>query len=170
MAACVHRFATATASQVVADHDSAAFKNGRDAALGVGGADRWAGARASRRTRIRKCPPEAIEVYINDIEVIGPAGRSCRCRCSATGISKRSAENTAFAICAAIRMHRNIMMRGAVIDSIRQANEGTRLLRVSDTYLDCHPRPEGARDYLVPSRLHTGKFYALPQAPQPVKQ
>ena len=67
------------------------------------------------------------------------------------------------------RLHRNIMMRGTVIDSIRRRMKEQGFFEFQTPILTASS-PEGARDYLVPSRLHPGKFYALPQAPQQFKQ
>ena len=67
------------------------------------------------------------------------------------------------------RLHRNIMLRGAVIDSIRRRMKEQGFFEFQTPILTASS-PEGARDYLVPSRLHPGKFYALPQAPQQFKQ
>src|SRR6516165_4940591 len=67
------------------------------------------------------------------------------------------------------RLHRNIMMRGAVIESIRRRMREQGFFEFQTPILTASS-PEGARDYLVPSRLHPGKFYALPQAPQQFKQ
>ena len=63
------------------------------------------------------------------------------------------------------RLHRNIMLRGAVIESIRRRMKGQGFFEFQTPILTASS-PEGARDYLVPSRLHPGKFYALPQARQ----
>ena len=66
-------------------------------------------------------------------------------------------------------LHRNIMLRAQVIASIRR-----RMIEAGFTEFQTpiltSSSPEGARDFLVPSRLHPGKFYALPQAPQQFKQ
>ena len=66
-------------------------------------------------------------------------------------------------------LHRNIMTRCAVIDSIRRRMKEQGFFEFQTPILTASS-PEGARDYLVPSRLHPGKFYALPQAPQQFKQ
>ncbi len=67
------------------------------------------------------------------------------------------------------RMHANIMLRAQVIASIRRRMIGAGFTEFQTPILTASS-PEGARDYLVPSRLHPGKFYALPQAPQQFKQ
>ncbi|NNE21582.1 MAG: aspartate--tRNA ligase [Rhizobiales bacterium] len=67
------------------------------------------------------------------------------------------------------RIHGNIMKRGAIIDSIRRRMKDTGFFEFQTPILTASS-PEGARDYLVPSRVHPGKFYALPQAPQQFKQ
>jgi aspartyl-tRNA synthetase len=66
-------------------------------------------------------------------------------------------------------LHNNIMKRGAVIDSIRRRMKEQGFFEFQTPILTASS-PEGARDYLVPSRVHPGKFYALPQAPQQFKQ
>ncbi|MGH7067355.1 MAG: aspartate--tRNA ligase [Acetobacteraceae bacterium] len=67
------------------------------------------------------------------------------------------------------KMHRNIMLRTAVITSIRRRMAGAGFVEFATPILTASS-PEGARDFLVPSRLHPGQFYALPQAPQQFKQ
>ena len=65
--------------------------------------------------------------------------------------------------------HRNIILRSAVIASIRRRMMEQGFTEFQTPILTASS-PEGARDYLVPSRVHPGKFYALPQAPQMFKQ
>ena len=67
------------------------------------------------------------------------------------------------------RVHRNIMLRAQVIASIRRRMIEQGFTEFQTPILTSSS-PEGARDFLVPSRLHPGKFYALPQAPQQFKQ
>jgi aspartyl-tRNA synthetase len=67
------------------------------------------------------------------------------------------------------KLHQNIMKRGAVIDSLRRRMKEQGFFEFQTPILTASS-PEGARDFLVPSRLHPGKFYALPQAPQQFKQ
>ncbi len=66
-------------------------------------------------------------------------------------------------------MHRHILLRSKVISSVRRRMEDMGFTEYQTPILTASS-PEGARDYLVPSRLHPGKFYALPQAPQQYKQ
>jgi len=67
------------------------------------------------------------------------------------------------------RLHRNIVLRSRVIQSIRTRMVAQGFLEYQTPILTASS-PEGARDFLVPSRMHPGKFYALPQAPQQFKQ
>ena len=67
------------------------------------------------------------------------------------------------------QMHRNIMLRSAVVASIRRRMIEQGFTEFQTPILTASS-PEGARDFLVPSRIHPGKFYALPQAPQQFKQ
>ena len=66
-------------------------------------------------------------------------------------------------------LHKNIVLRSKVIHSIRQRMVEQGFLEYQTPILTASS-PEGARDFLVPSRMHPGKFYALPQAPQQFKQ
>jgi aspartyl-tRNA synthetase len=67
------------------------------------------------------------------------------------------------------RVHANIMLRNKVIASVRRRMQDAGFTEFQTPILTASS-PEGARDYLVPSRIHPGKFYALPQAPQMFKQ
>ena len=67
------------------------------------------------------------------------------------------------------KLHANILLRSHVINSIRRRMVDQGFTEFQTPILTASS-PEGARDYLVPSRLHPGKFYALPQAPQQFKQ
>jgi aspartyl-tRNA synthetase len=66
-------------------------------------------------------------------------------------------------------LHANIVKRTKIISSMRRRMEGAGFTEYSTPILTASS-PEGARDFLVPSRIHPGKFYALPQAPQQYKQ
>ncbi len=67
------------------------------------------------------------------------------------------------------RIHNNIVLRSKVISFLRAQMEEQGFMEIQTPILTASS-PEGARDYLVPSRKHKGKFYALPQAPQQFKQ
>lgn len=67
------------------------------------------------------------------------------------------------------KLHNNLILRSKIIQSIRRKMNEQNFLEIQTPILTSSS-PEGARDYLVPSRVHPGKFYALPQAPQQFKQ
>jgi aspartyl-tRNA synthetase len=67
------------------------------------------------------------------------------------------------------RMHNNMVIRAKVVKYIRDFLTDRAFIEIETPVL-ANPTPEGARDYLVPSRLHPGNFYALPQSPQQFKQ
>jgi aspartyl-tRNA synthetase len=67
------------------------------------------------------------------------------------------------------KLHNNIMKRGAIVNALRSRMQQSGFFEFTTPILTASS-PEGARDFLVPSRIHPGKFYALPQAPQQFKQ
>ncbi|GLI97398.1 aspartate--tRNA ligase [Sphingobium sp. BS19] len=67
------------------------------------------------------------------------------------------------------KLHANIVTRTKIVSDMRRRMEGAGFTEYSTPILTASS-PEGARDFLVPSRIHPGKFYALPQAPQQYKQ
>ena len=114
-------------------------------------------------------PTGAVEVYIREIEVLGPAGELPMPVFGDQEYPEDIRLKYRFLDLRREHLHKNIMKRGEVIDSIRRRMKAQGFFEFQTPILTASS-PEGARDYLVPSRLHPGKFYALPQAPQQFKQ
>ncbi len=156
-------------TQVVADPDSSAFKEAEklrsEWVIRIDGKVR----RRPAGTENPELPTGAIEVYISAIEVLGPAGELPMPVFGEQEYPEEIRLKYRFLDLRRERLHRNIMLRGAVIDSIRRRMKEQGFFEFQTPILTASS-PEGARDYLVPSRLHPGKFYALPQAPQQFKQ
>ena len=117
----------------------------------------------SGRPARSKCASSALEV-------LGDGARSCRCRCSASRIiRRRSRLKYRFLDLRREKLHKSILLRSQVIAVLRRRMIDQGFTEFQTPILTASS-PEGARDFLVPSRLHPGKFYALPQAPQQFKQ
>ena len=67
------------------------------------------------------------------------------------------------------KIHKNILLRSKILKDFRNEMDALGFTEIQTPIL-ANSSPEGARDFLVPSRLHPGEFYALPQAPQQFKQ
>src|SRR5689334_23439376 len=156
-------------TQVVADPDSPAFKIAETLRA------EWV-VRIDGKVRHRPegtdnadLPTGQIEVYIREIEVLGPAGELPLPVFGDQEYPEEIRLKYRFLDLRRERLHKNIMLRGAVIDSLRRRMKEQGFFEFQTPILTASS-PEGARDYLVPSRIHDGKFYALPQAPQQFKQ
>ena len=114
-------------------------------------------------------PTGLIEVYVQEIEVLGPAGDLPLPVFGDQPYPEDTRLRYRFLDLRREKLHRNIMLRGQVIDLLRSRMKGQGFFEFQTPILTASS-PEGARDFLVPSRIHPGKFYALPQAPQQYKQ
>jgi aspartyl-tRNA synthetase len=156
-------------TQVVADPDSAAFKVAEILR------SEWV-VRIDGKVRARPAgtenndmPTGLIEVYASEIEVLSQASELPLPVFGDVEYPEDIRLKYRFLDLRRDRIHKNIMKRGAVIDSLRRRMKEKGFFEFQTPILTASS-PEGARDYLVPSRVHPGKFYALPQAPQQFKQ
>ncbi|NGN68418.1 aspartate--tRNA ligase [Streptomyces sp. A7024] len=114
-------------------------------------------------------PTGEVEIEVAEVEVLGGAEQIPFTINAEDGVNEEKRLEYRFLDLRRERMHRNIMLRGQVISSIRRRMTDLGFNELATPILSA-TSPEGARDFLVPSRLHAGKFYALPQAPQQFKQ
>ncbi|MFI2187114.1 aspartate--tRNA ligase [Streptomyces sioyaensis] len=114
-------------------------------------------------------PTGEIEIEVSEVEVLGAAEQIPFTINADDGVNEERRLEYRFLDLRRERMHRNIMLRTAVISAIRHKMVALGFNEMATPILSA-TSPEGARDFLVPSRLHAGKFYALPQAPQQFKQ
>ncbi|KOT54362.1 MULTISPECIES: aspartate--tRNA ligase [Streptomyces] len=114
-------------------------------------------------------PTGEIEVEVTEVEVLGAAEQIPFTINAEDGVNEEKRLEYRFLDLRRERMHRNLMLRTAVISAIRHKMTALGFNEMATPILSA-TSPEGARDFLVPSRLHPGKFYALPQAPQQFKQ
>ncbi|TRW97690.1 aspartate--tRNA ligase [Paracoccus sp. M683] len=156
-------------TQVLADSDSPAFK-----AMEKLRAETV--IRIDGRVKLRdaslinpKLPTGEIEVYATDLEVLGPADELPLPVFGDLDYPEETRLAYRFLDLRRESLHNNIMLRSKVIRSLRNRMWDSGFTEFQTPIITASS-PEGARDFLVPSRLHPGKFYALPQAPQQFKQ
>jgi aspartyl-tRNA synthetase len=114
-------------------------------------------------------PTGQVEVYVTEIEVLGAAAELPVPVFGDQPYPEDTRLKYRFIDLRREKLHQNIMLRGRIVDSIRMRMKQAGFFEFQTPILTASS-PEGARDFLVPSRLHPGKFYALPQAPQQFKQ
>jgi aspartyl-tRNA synthetase len=156
-------------TQCVVDPDSPAFK------LAEKLRSEWV-VRMEGKVRRRpegtdnpELPTGHVELYVADIEVLGAADELPMPVFGEQEYPEDIRLKYRFLDLRREKLHQNIMTRGAIIDSMRRRMKAQGFFEFQTPILTASS-PEGARDFLVPSRIHPGKFYALPQAPQQYKQ
>ena len=156
-------------TQVVADPDSPAFKTAEKVR------SEWV-IRVDGKVRPRPAgtenadlPTGLIEVFATEIEVLAQAAELPLPVFGDTEYPEDIRLRYRFLDLRRERIHKNIMKRGQIINSLRRRMTDQGFFEFQTPILTASS-PEGARDFLVPSRIHPGKFYALPQAPQQFKQ
>jgi len=117
----------------------------------------------------KELPTGQVEVAIEEFEVLGPAGDLPMPVFGEAEYPEDIRLKYRFLDLRREKMHKNMILRSNVIASIRKRMIDQGFMEFQTPILTASS-PEGARDFLVPSRLHPGKFYALPQAPQQFKQ
>jgi aspartyl-tRNA synthetase len=156
-------------TQCVADPDSPAFNDAEklrsEWVVRIDGKVR----RRPEGTDNPELPTGAVELYVSAIEVLGPAGELPLPVFGEQEYPEDIRLKYRFLDLRRDKLHHNIMTRGAIVDSMRKRMKEQGFFEFQTPILTASS-PEGARDFLVPSRIHPGRFYALPQAPQQYKQ
>jgi aspartyl-tRNA synthetase len=156
-------------TQCVVDPDSPAFKQAErlrsEYVVRVDGSVR----KRPEGTENPEMPTGLVEVYVREIEVLGPAGDLPMPVFGDQPYPEDTRLRYRFLDLRREKLHQNVMLRGRIIDSLRARMKAQGFFEFQTPILTASS-PEGARDFLVPARLHPGKFYALPQAPQQFKQ
>ena len=127
-----------------------------------------------RTNKNNKIPTGEIEIEVNKIEMLGKCKNVLPFEINSEKIDISSVREDLrleyrFLDLRNNKIHNNILLRSKIMKSLRNKMDELGFTEIQTPIL-ANSSPEGARDYLVPSRLHSGEFYALPQAPQQFKQ
>ena len=111
-----------------------------------------------------------VEVKAESLEILGPCRQSLPFEIDSSTATREDLRlKYRYLDLRNKKIHDNIVLRSRILSYLRSQMEAMGFLEIQTPILTASS-PEGARDYLVPSRKHKGKFYALPQAPQQFKQ
>ena len=127
-----------------------------------------------RENKNLKMPTGEIEIEVNSIEILGKCKNVLPFEINSEKADIESVREDLrleyrFLDLRNEKIHNNILLRSKIMKSLRNKMDELGFTEIQTPIL-ANSSPEGARDYLVPSRLHPGEFYALPQAPQQFKQ
>lgn len=127
-----------------------------------------------RTNKNDKIPTGEIEIEVNEIEMLGKCKNVLPFEINSEKVDISSVREDLrleyrFLDLRNDKIHNNILLRSKIMKSLRNKMDELGFTEIQTPIL-ANSSPEGARDFLVPSRLHPGEFYALPQAPQQFKQ
>ena len=124
-----------------------------------------------RTSKNDKIPTGEIEIIASDITVLGKCKSSLPFEVNVENQNVREDLRLEYRFLDLRneKIHKNILLRSKILKDFRTAMDNLGFTEIQTPIL-ANSSPEGARDFLVPSRLHPGEFYALPQAPQQFKQ
>ncbi len=153
-------------TQVVVSDDSMLQGVSKESVILVKGAV----TKRDEETVNKKLETGMVEVRTDELEVLGPCEHGVPFEIDNSTATREDVRlKYRYLDLRNPKIHNNIVLRSKVISYLRRQMEELGFMEMQTPILTASS-PEGARDYLVPSRKHRGKFYALPQAPQQFKQ
>ncbi len=153
-------------TQVVVHDDTLIANIGKETVISVKGTV----MKRDEETVNAKIETGLVEVHADSIEVLGPCQNTLPFEIEESVKTREDVRlKYRFLDLRNPKIHKNIVLRSKMLSYMRSQMEEMGFLEIQTPILTASS-PEGARDYLVPSRKHKGKFYALPQAPQQFKQ
>lgn len=153
-------------TQVVIHDDEMLKKIRRESVISVSGSV----DRRDPDTVNPKIPTGTLELNAQEMEILGDCTETLPFEVATSKETKEDVRlKYRFLDLRNPKVHENILFRSKVIKYLRNKMDALGFTEINTPILTCSS-PEGARDYIIPSRKHRGKFYALPQAPQQFKQ